>query len=88
MTGRRRRHLRDRIRLSHMAVPPPLAPPHKGEGDDVIAASAKSIGGEVLEATPRFPLPLVGRGQGWGYEGRSGTLRISRAVALPGGSVR
>jgi len=49
-------------------LPPPLTPPHKGEGNFAARPSTASLhrfsgyGDEVV------PLPLVGRGKGWGYE--------------------
>ena len=36
----------------HGTIPPPLTPPHKGEG------GRQRLG---------IPLPHVGRGKGWGY---------------------
>ncbi len=47
-----------------MTIPPPLAPPHKGEG----VPEAFALGGERAKRSERqaAPLPLVGRGKGWG----------------------
>ena len=48
--------------MSASRVPPPPAPPHKGEG-----GRYRSGGSEIVQpAWLRAPLPLVGRGWGWG----------------------
>jgi hypothetical protein len=44
------------------AVPPPLTPPHKGEGDFAAALQSKIINDWCLPETQAGPLPLVGRG--------------------------
>jgi hypothetical protein len=42
--------------------PPPLTPPHKGEGDFVAAMLRKTVDDWRLAEMPANPLPLVGRG--------------------------
>ena len=52
--------------LSANSAPPPLTPPHKGEGD--FAAAPRRINADNLGRNDNVgvSLPLVGRGQGWG----------------------
>jgi nifR3 family TIM-barrel protein len=53
--------------LSHGNAPPPLAPPHKGEGDSAVAPQYSDVDGVGRNGGAGVSLPLVGRGQGWGY---------------------
>jgi hypothetical protein len=47
--------------LTH-ARPPPLTPPHKGEE----GGKHRRFNKDSFAATVEIPLPLVGRGKGWG----------------------
>ncbi len=48
------------------SVPPPLTPPHKGEGD--FATAPQNVNADDFDGNGdvSVSLPLVGRGQGWG----------------------
>ena len=54
------------ILLSSGAPPPPLTPPHKGEGDFAFTPSHANVDDLGRNGGAAVPLPLVGRGQGWG----------------------
>ena len=47
-------------------VPPPLAPPHRGEGDRFAAAATKRAGDRDWAAVPQNPPPPCGEGLGVG----------------------
>jgi hypothetical protein len=49
-----------------MEIPPPLTPPHKGEGDFALAPYGANFADFSWESDAGVSLPLVGRGQGWG----------------------
>jgi len=55
------------IGLPSFASPPPLTPPHKEEGG--LAAAPRCVGVNDLRRNGGIgvSLPLVGRGQGWGF---------------------
>jgi hypothetical protein len=49
-----------------MEIPPPLTPPHRGEGDFAPALYRVNFDNFSWEGGAGVSLPLVGRGQGWG----------------------
>jgi hypothetical protein len=49
-----------------MELPPPLTPPHKGEGDFASVPYGTNFDDFGSEGGDGVSLPLVGRGQGWG----------------------
>jgi monoamine oxidase len=64
---RRIEHGKDGVRVfASVAAPPPLTPPHKGEGNSGVAPRADSDDSE-RDGCVGVSLPPVGRGQGWGY---------------------
>jgi hypothetical protein len=56
-------------------VPPPLTPPHKGEGDFVAAMSHETVDDWRLAERPASPPPPCGEGLGVGVN--------PYAIALP-----
>ena len=46
-------------------IPPPLTPPHKGEGNAVVVLWRKIVEAFSVLCKAKVSLPLVGRGQGW-----------------------
>ncbi|MEQ1936706.1 FAD-dependent oxidoreductase [Mesorhizobium sp. CN5-321] len=61
-----RRH--DGVRVfANVAAPPPLSPPHKGEGDSIATPPRTFTSDIVRNGGATVALPLMGRGQGWGY---------------------
>ena len=57
-----------RVIASYGAAPPPLTPPHKGEGDSGAALQDSNADDFDGNGGVGVSLPRVGRGQGWGYE--------------------
>jgi hypothetical protein len=47
-------------------IPPPLTPPHKGEGDFLPALHGANLADFSSKSIAGISLPLVGRDQGWG----------------------
>ncbi|MGF7008450.1 molybdopterin-dependent oxidoreductase [Aminobacter sp. BE322] len=47
-------------------IPPPLTPPHKGEGDQIAALATKIADGWRVTAVPQNPPPPCGEGSGVG----------------------
>jgi hypothetical protein len=58
---------------SVIGVPPPLTPPHKGEGDAILNAYAQSC--TLASVSPGFPSPLWGGGRGGGTFSPWGALQ-------------
>jgi hypothetical protein len=56
----------DRIWNSRGFVPPPLSPPHKGEGDAVIAFRDEIIEICAMQRQTKSPSPLWGGARGGG----------------------
>jgi tRNA-dihydrouridine synthase len=52
--------------LSYGSAPPPLSPPHKGEGDSASTLQCANADDFGQNSDAGVSLPLVGRGQGWG----------------------
>jgi hypothetical protein len=49
-----------------MEIPPPLTPPHMGEGDFAPTPNRANFPDISWESGAGVSLPLAGRGQGWG----------------------
>jgi hypothetical protein len=68
---------------SHVESPPPLAPPHEGEGDGAGVPSAKVHGRSNAGCDVPSSPPPRGEGQGWGCKARPLVSKNSDARALP-----
>ena len=71
-------------------TPPPLAPPHKEEGDSAVMPQSAGDG-DFGRGGGCVSLPLVGRGQGWGYAGTGESLvgaddKMAGLVTVAGGA--
>ena len=67
-------------------IPPPLSPPREGEGDARRGRCAKSLTfrrGTIPAHTPSSPLPLTGRGRGWGERRAPSSASIPRPIPPP-----
>jgi len=53
--------------IAYGAVPPPLTPLHKGEGDFAAWPQSTNLDNFRRNDGVGVSLPLEGRGQGWGY---------------------
>ncbi len=62
--------------ISYGAVPPPLTPSLKGDGDFATTRQPANIAGFEQNSRVHVPLPLEGRGQGWG----SAPVAIARFI--------
>ena len=52
--------------IAYGTLPPPLTPPRKGEGDLAAGPRRAKVGHFGQTGGVGVPLPLAGRGQGWG----------------------
>ncbi len=71
-----------RAGLSHMELPPPLTPPHKGEGDRLALRQAQSPAISRCTTAAKSPSPMWGGVRGGGA-GRAAVAEIRYAATLP-----